>query len=246
MRKERDGFWCNTCRRPELLFFTNTYFHGRGGKIPTISCFSARWKVKKRCCNIFFLFLRSSGRVSVSLLIAFYFPLSRTGMTHQNVPLPGREQLRDPAAKPPLEYQSICKAIFFYQHRDFSKAAPTPGECIIAASRAHLQKQHLGGHSRFFSGSPQEGKSCLATVTKKKICPSSAIMSWWSLKFIFAPIFEVRRWHPIRIQFLYSPFTSISLSDIEVDERKARILSLWPVPLYKAAVMNNMWRYNVQ
>lgn len=89
-------------------------------------------------------------------------------MTHQKVPPPGREQLRDPAAEPLLEYQSICpprgspfkqcKAIF-YQHHSFSKAAPMPGECIMAASWAHLPEQHLGGHSRFLSGSPQEGDS---------------------------------------------------------------------------------------
>lgn len=139
-------------------------------------------------------------------------------MTHQKVPPPGREQLRDPAAEPLLEYQSIyppprgspfkqCKAIF-YQHPSFSKAALMPGECITAASWAHLPEQHLGGHSRFLSGSLQEGSPRLATATKN---PSSAIMSWWSLKIILAPIFEVRRSGPIRIQTLFFCFYQHSI-----------------------------------
>lgn len=100
-----------------------------------------------------------------------------------------------------------CKAIF-YQHPSFSKAALMPGECITAASWAHLPEQHLGGHSRFLSGSLQEGSPRLATVTKN---PSSAIMSWWSLKIILAPTFEVRRSGPIRIQTLFFCFYQHSI-----------------------------------
>lgn len=118
---------------------------------------------------------------SISLLTAFHFPLSRKGMTHQKVPPPGREQLRDPAAKPPAgisEHLSPPRLAFHTvqgQHRCFSKPAPVPGGVITAASWAHLPQQHLGGQSHFLSGSLQEGNSCLATVTKNL---SSSIMSW--------------------------------------------------------------------
>lgn len=113
------------------------------------------------------LFSRRSGRGGASLLIAFYFPQSRAGVTHQNVPLPGREQLRDPAAKPPLEYQSICKAIFFHQHRGFSKAALTPGECIIAASGASAEATPGRASSLLFRFTPG-GKILPCNSDKKK------------------------------------------------------------------------------
>lgn len=46
------------------------------------------------------------------------------------------------------------------------------------------------------------------TATKN---PSSSIMSWWSLKIILAPIFEVRRSGPIRIQPLFFCFYQHSI-----------------------------------
>lgn len=102
-------------------------------------------------------------------------PLSCIGVTHQNVPLLGMDQPRDPAATPLLEYHSICppcgspfkqcKAIFF-QHQHFSKADQAPGEYIIIASQAHLLEQHLGGGFHSFQSSHHEGNSCPAILLK--------------------------------------------------------------------------------
>lgn len=141
-------------------------------------------------------FSRRSRRGGASLLIAFYFPQSRAGVTHQNVPPPGREQLRDPAAKPPLEYQSICKAIFFYQHRGFSKAALTPGECIIAASRASAEATPGRASSLLFRFTPG-GKILPCNSDKKKKIKNLSTQRHREMMMIikihFAPIFEVRR-----------------------------------------------------
>lgn len=116
------------------------------------------------------------GCRSESLPRAFYFPLSRAGVTHQNVPPPGGEQLRGPAAKPLLAYQSICtptpppphshptcsspfkqcKAIF-WQHRCFFKGGAGAGGMHYRRIPSPMLEQHLGGHSRFLSGSALPG-----------------------------------------------------------------------------------------
>lgn len=109
--------WSLTNRSPHFTFMWAAAKYWRAAASPQGEKLFVVFFFLKRdvAATFFFSSSRRSRRGGASLLIAFYFPQSRAGVTHQNVPLPGREQLRDPAAKPPLEYQSICKAIFFDQ-----------------------------------------------------------------------------------------------------------------------------------